>query len=93
MGGSVSPHLESPGAQECFAGGNYASLAIGTSDVNSGKLLMRGTELGEERFGALETRFDAACGACEESLNRLAVRRQEVVHPADAGLPLMWRSS
>ena len=89
MGRSVSPNLEPLGAQECFAGGNDAPLAVRTSDVNSGELFVRIPELSEERFSALETRFDADCSACEESLNRLAVRRQEVVHPADAGLPLM----
>ena len=46
-------------------------------------------EPGEKVFGALETWFDTAGGAGEKSLDRLAVGRQEVVHPADAGLPLM----
>ena len=89
VGRRVSPHFEALGPQERFAGGNDASLAVRASDVNSGKFLVGRTELGEEGFCALETWFDAACGACEESLYRFAVRRQEVVHPADAGLPLM----
>src|SRR5688572_737004 len=54
---------------------------------------MRRPELHEEGFGAAETWFDAAGGAGEECLYRLAVGLQEVVHPADAGLPLMWRRS
>src|SRR5450759_2266934 len=89
----VSSDHEPSGAQQRFTGGNDASLAVGAGDMDSRELAVRGAELGEECFGALEAWFDRAGGAGEESLDRLPVGAQVVVHPADAGLPLMWRSS
>jgi len=90
---SVSPDYESSRPQQRFTGGNDTSLAIGTGDMDRRELALRRAELGEKCFSALETWFDAAGGAGEESLDRLAVLCQEVVHPADAGFPLMWRSN
>ena len=51
------------------------------------------TEPSEQLVGALEAWFYSASSAGEERFDRLAVGRQEVVHPADAGFPVMWRNS
>jgi hypothetical protein len=61
--------------------------------MNGRETAMRVAELGQKRFSSLETWFDATRCAGEERLDRRAVGLQEVVHPADAGFPLMWRRS
>jgi len=61
----VSPDDEPSSAQQRFTGGNDASLAVGAGDMDSTELALRRAEFGEQRFGALETRFDAASGAGE----------------------------
>src|SRR5439155_18236533 len=76
-----------------FAGGIDASPAVRSRHMDGIHAPLRRTESGKQRLGALECGFDGASGAGGERLNRLAVRCQEVVHPAEAGLPLMCRSS
>ena len=91
--GCVFADPVSAGPQQCFARRDNAPLAVGSRDMNRGQVAVGRSHLGEERFRSREAWFDTAGGAGEESLDRLAVARQEVVHPAEAGLPLMCRSS
>src|SRR6185436_12928813 len=69
----VFPDLEPLGAEQGFAGGDDASLAVGSSDVNRRELAVGRAHFGEKGFRALETWFYAAGGAGEKSLDRLAV--------------------
>ena len=49
-------------------------------------------ERGKECRGTFEPEPRSAGGALEQVIERRAVTRQAVAHPATAGLPLMWRN-
>ena len=85
----VSADLEAAGTQQRLTSRDDTSFAVGAGDVDRGQLSVGCAEFFEEGFGPLETGFDVASRAGEERLDRFAVLRQEVVQPADAGLPLM----
>ena len=86
---SVFPDLESLGTEQSFARCDDAALTIRSSNVNRREPAVGGADFGEKSFGAVKTWFYAAGGAGEKCLDRLAIRRQDVVHPAEAGLPLI----
>src|SRR5688500_3126506 len=93
MGRCVTPNPVPARSEKRFRRRNHTSLSVRPRDVNGAKREMWRADFGEKGERALQPRLGGARGAGEQSLNRLAVPRQEVVHPAEAGLPLICRSS
>src|SRR5690242_13424381 len=89
----IPPHLKCLPTKQGLARRDDAAFAVCAGNVDGGEFFMRRPEPGEQLVGTFESWFYSASRAGEERVDRLAVRRQDVVHPAAAGFPVMCRSN